>query len=217
MTQTDWLQLKSVALWDGVDLPVRLWPEGASEDYVAARRALGEAEMALRERVEEVARMRRELPPGAVLHDYEFAEGPRDLTQDEPVRTTTLRELFGEHDALVVYHLMFHPDDEASCAMCALWVDGLHGVSHHITRRAGLAVVAKAPLPKLRRWAHRRGWDGLRIVSSHDSSSTPTWRSRRRTAPRCPRSAHSSATARRSAISRPGPPTSPTAPSAAST
>lgn len=170
MTDTDWMQLKSIALWDGVDLPERLWPDDASNGYVAARRALAEAEMSLRDQAEEVARLRRALPPGAVVGDYALTEGPRDLTRDEPVLTTTLQELFGGHDELVVYHLMFHPDDDDACAMCALWVDGLHGVSHHITRRAGLAVIGKAPLDKLRRFARRRGWDGLRIVSSHGTS-----------------------------------------------
>jgi predicted dithiol-disulfide oxidoreductase (DUF899 family) len=170
MTDTDWMQLKSIALWDGVDLPERLWPDDASDEYVAARRALAEAEMSLRDQAEEVARLRRALPPGAVVGDYALTEGPRDLTRDEPVLATTPRELFGGHDELVVYHLMFHPDDDDACAMCALWVDGLHGVSHHITRRAGLAVIGKAPLDKLRRFARRRGWDGLRIVSSHGTS-----------------------------------------------
>ena len=37
--------------------------------------------------------------------------------------------------------------------MCSLWVDGLHGVAHHLVRHAGFAVVAKAPLPKLLAWA----------------------------------------------------------------
>ena len=170
MTDTDWMQLKSIALWEDAELPERLWPEGASDEYVAARRALAGAEMALRDQVEEVARRRRELPRGAVVGDYAFTEGPRDLARDEPVRSATLRELFGEHDELVVYHLMFHPDDDAACAMCALWVDGLHGVSHHIMRRAGLALIGKAPLDKLRRFARRRGWDGLRIASSHGTS-----------------------------------------------
>ena len=54
--------------------------------------------------------------------------------------------------------------------MCSLWVDGLHGVSHHISRRAALAVIGKAPLDKLRSWARHRGWQGLRVVSSFDTS-----------------------------------------------
>lgn len=155
----EWTALKSIALHRD-DAPERLWPEGASAEYVAARDGLREAERALRDQVEAVAARRRALPPGPVLPDYrlEGDEGP-----------VSLRDLFGEHDTLVVYHLMFHPDDDEACPMCSLWIDGLHGVSHHLTRHTAFAVIGKAPIAKLRAWADRRGWDGLRIVSSHDS------------------------------------------------
>jgi predicted dithiol-disulfide oxidoreductase (DUF899 family) len=170
VTTESWMQLKSITLHgDGAE-PPPLWPDIASPRYVAARLALIEAEKALRDQVETVASLRRSLPQGPVLDAYSFTEGPRDLEHDEPVRAVTLADLFGDHDALVVYHLMFHPDDDQACAMCSLWVDGLHGVSHHIGRRAGLAVVGKAPVEKLRRWARHRGWPGLRIVSSHDTT-----------------------------------------------
>jgi predicted dithiol-disulfide oxidoreductase (DUF899 family) len=160
------MQLKSIALHvEGEPLP-RLWPRDASDDYVAARRELIDAEIALRDQVEEVARLRRSLPRGAAIGEYALTEGALDLQRDEPAKTVSVRDLFGEHQSLVVYHLMFHADDDQACAMCSMWVDGLHGVSHHITRRAALAVVGKAPLDKLRRWARHRGWDGLRVVSS---------------------------------------------------
>jgi predicted dithiol-disulfide oxidoreductase (DUF899 family) len=166
MTSTSWMQLKSIALHvEGEPLP-RLWPVDASASYIEARRALVETEMALRDQVEEVARLRRSLPRGATIADYALSEGPLDLQRDEPVETVSVRDLFGDHQSLFVYHLMFHPDDDQACPMCSMWVDGLHGVSHHITRRAALGVVGKAPLDKLRRWARYRGWNGLRIVSS---------------------------------------------------
>jgi predicted dithiol-disulfide oxidoreductase (DUF899 family) len=166
----DMMELKSIALHEGTDPPDGPWPKHASSEYVAARRSLLDAEMALRDRVEEVAALRRALPPGALLADYEFMEGPPDLEEPDSGRPVSLAGLFGDHDPLVVYHLMFHPDDDESCPSCALWVDGLHGVSHHIERNAAFAVIAKAPLPKLRAWARHRGWDGLRIVSSHGNS-----------------------------------------------
>lgn len=151
-------ELKSITLLADDDTPP-LYAPGASEEYRAARRALSEAEMALRDHVEQVAALRRALPPGPALPEYRFTEGSPD--------DVTLAELFGEHRELVVYHLMFHPDDDAACAQCSLWVDGLHGVHKHITRRAALAVVAVAPIEKLRGLAHRRGWHGLRLVSAH--------------------------------------------------
>lgn len=164
---TDWMhELKSVTLnVEGESAP--MCTPGASAEYRAARRALMAAEIELHGQVIRVAKQRRSLPPGPVMPDYQLAEGPRALTADEPVTTVGLGDLFGEHDELVVYHLMFHPDDDEACPMCTSVVDGLHGVAHHIARRAALVVVAKAPLSKLRAWGRRRGWAGLRLVSAH--------------------------------------------------
>jgi predicted dithiol-disulfide oxidoreductase (DUF899 family) len=147
-----------------------MWPAGADEEYIAARIEVAKAERALRDSIEEVAAARRRMPDGLVLGEYLLAEGPADLGRREPVRQTRLRDLFGEHDTLVVYHLMFHPDDDEACPMCSMWVDGFHGVAHHVTRHTAFAVVGKAALPKLRDWALHRGWDGLRLLSSHGTT-----------------------------------------------
>jgi predicted dithiol-disulfide oxidoreductase (DUF899 family) len=147
-----------------------MWPAGASQEHIDARIELAKAEQALHDQVWEVAGARRRLPSGPLLDNYVFAEGPADLGRDEPTRSVPLRELFGAHDTLFVYHLMFHPDEDEACPMCSMWVDGFHGVAHHLARHAAFAVIAKAPLPKLRAWALRRGWDGLRVLSSFDTS-----------------------------------------------
>jgi predicted dithiol-disulfide oxidoreductase (DUF899 family) len=149
---------------------VPMWPNNADPEYIAARFELAKAERALSDQVERVAAARRAMPAGALLDEYVFAEGPRDLGLDGPVRGTSLLELFGEHDLLFVYHLMYHPDEDSACPMCSLWVDGFHGIAHHLAQRMGFAVIGKAPLPKLRSWALRRGWDGLRILSSGDTT-----------------------------------------------
>jgi predicted dithiol-disulfide oxidoreductase (DUF899 family) len=147
-----------------------IWPAGASEEHIEARIELARAEQQLHDQLWAVAAARRELPPGPVLGEYFLAEGPADLGLDGPVARTALRQLFGEHETLLIYHLMFAPEDAAACPMCSLWVDGLHGVAHHIAQHATFVVVGKAPLPKLRTWAVRRGWDGLRILSSHGTT-----------------------------------------------
>jgi predicted dithiol-disulfide oxidoreductase (DUF899 family) len=174
MTETcctpSWLSVKSITLHAPDDPPLRLWPVGASDGYIAARRALEDAEIALSEQAETVAAARRALPPGPLLPDYVLAEGPAEPDLDGPVRPTRLGELFGDHDTLVVYHLMFHPDDDEPCAMCAMWVDGLNGVARHLTRTTGLAVVARAPVPSIRALGRGRGWDEVRLVSSHGST-----------------------------------------------
>jgi predicted dithiol-disulfide oxidoreductase (DUF899 family) len=147
-----------------------MWPVGSSPEYITARIELAKTERVLRDQIEQVAAARRRLPEGAILTDYALAEGPPQLSMDEPVRTTHLPELFGEHDTLFVYHLMFHPDEDEACPMCSMWVDGLRGVSHHLAQHTAFAVIGKARLPKLRAWARRRGWQGLRILSSYGTT-----------------------------------------------
>jgi predicted dithiol-disulfide oxidoreductase (DUF899 family) len=159
-----WTGLKSITLHVEGESP-RLWPESASEEYRRARMELVRAEAALRDQVEAVAAQRRALPPGGPLPAYTFAEGPADLAADGPERPVTLAELFAGHDELVVYHLMLHPEDTAACAACSMFVDGIDGVERHIAQRAGIAVMAPAPLPVLRAWARTRGWTRARLVS----------------------------------------------------
>lgn len=149
---------------------VPMWPAGSSPAYIDARLVLAKAERELRDRMEDVAQARRQLPPGALLGDYDLVEGPMDLGADEPVRTTRLVDLFGDHETLFVYHLMYHPDDDEACSMCSMWVDGFHGVAHHLAQHTSFVVVGKASLPRLRDWARQRGWAGVRILSSHDST-----------------------------------------------
>jgi len=148
---------------------MRTWPAGASPRYVAARKRLFEAERDLLDRVQRVAVLRRALPPGAALPTYAFVEGPGDFRRDEPVVATTLAELVGDR-GLFVYHMMFAPDWDEGCPSCSMWVDGLHGVAHHLAQVTSFAVIAKAPLSKLRAWARHRGWSGLRLLSSHGTS-----------------------------------------------
>lgn len=164
-----WTELKSITLHVEGETP-RLWPESASEEYRRARLDLVAAEAELRDRIEAVAAQRRALPPGGELPDHTFVEGPDDPTADGPVRAVRLSELFAGHDELVLYHLMLHPEDTKACAACSMFVDGLDGVERHLTRRAGFAVMAPAPLPVLRAWARTRGWRRVRLVSCGGTS-----------------------------------------------
>lgn len=147
-----------------------IWPAGASQEHIDALIELARAEQRLHDQLWQVAQARHKLPPGPVLGEYLLAEGPADLGLEGPVTSTALHDVFGAHETLLVYHLMFHPDDDAACPMCSLWVDSLHGIAHHIAQHTALAVIGKAPLTKLRAWALRRGWDGLRILSSYGTT-----------------------------------------------
>lgn len=138
--------------------------------YRKLREELLEAESALVEQRERVASLRRRLPRGTPVEtDYVFEEGPRDLGRSDPAEffETRLSELFeGEKDELLVEHMMFAPDAEKGCPMCSMWVDGLDGVVHHLEDRVNVAVVARAPLARLREWGRRRGWRRVRLLSS---------------------------------------------------
>jgi len=143
---------------------------GESPEYRTARNALLEAELALRRQIETVAAQRRALPQGGALkEDYVFAEGPRDLAADGPETRTRFSDLFGAHDTLLVYSLMYTGDSNP-CPGCTSLLDGFQGNVPAIEERVSLAVVAKAPVAKTRHWARLRGWRNLRLLSSRGTS-----------------------------------------------
>src|SRR5438128_8551079 len=80
-----------------------------SAEYLSKREELRLAEIELMRQRERVAELRRNLPLGAAVQDYQFEEGPADLgAGDTPTRTVRLSELFAGPDrSLVIYHLMF--------------------------------------------------------------------------------------------------------------
>jgi predicted dithiol-disulfide oxidoreductase (DUF899 family) len=155
---------------------------GESAEYRAARERLLEREIELRRATEAVAATRRELPPGgAVPEDYVF-EGAGTDGAPTAVR---LSELFAPgRDSLVVYSFMFPRDpgdqrpgpesgetallplEEGPCPSCVALLDQLDGAAEHAGQLLNLAVVAKAPLPRVLTFAEERGWRRLRLLSS---------------------------------------------------
>jgi predicted dithiol-disulfide oxidoreductase (DUF899 family) len=143
-----------------------------SVEYLAKREELRLAEIELMNQRERVAGMRRHLPEGAVIQDYQFEEGPHDLNAgDAPVRNVRLSELFTRPDrALVIYHFMFGKKQAKACPMCTAWIDGANGIAHHLAQNLDFAVVAAADVPTLRAFASERGWDKLRLISAANST-----------------------------------------------
>src|ERR1041385_1252200 len=80
-----------------------------SPEYLAKREELRHAEIELLRQRERVAELRRALPQGATIQDYEFLEGSASLAdEDEPVKSVRLSELFTVPDrSLVIYYFMF--------------------------------------------------------------------------------------------------------------
>jgi predicted dithiol-disulfide oxidoreductase (DUF899 family) len=153
-----------------------------SAQYRAARDRLLEQEVELRRSMEAVAAARRELPPGGVVpEDFVF----QGVGADGAPTEVRLSELFERgKDSLVVYNFMFPRDpgdtrpgpssgqtarlplEEGPCPSCVALLDQLDGAVEHATPHVNLAVVAKAPLPRILAFAEERGWRRLRLLSS---------------------------------------------------
>jgi predicted dithiol-disulfide oxidoreductase (DUF899 family) len=145
--------------------PGRLETESAA--YRKFRDELLEAEIALKDQRERVAALRRKLPLDTAIQDYEFHEGPADLTKDGPFPMIRLSGLFDDpNKPLVVYQYMYGGAQKKPCPSCTMWVDGFSGVAHHLRQNMNFAVIAQAEIRQLRDWAKERHWDALRLVSS---------------------------------------------------
>jgi predicted dithiol-disulfide oxidoreductase (DUF899 family) len=145
---------------------------GESAEYLRAREELRQAEIELMRHRERVADLRRRLPPGPVVDDYVFEEGPADLRDgDAPAATVRLSDLFTRPGRdLVVYHFMYGKKQTEPCPMCTMWLDGFNGVAHHLAQNVDLAIVAAADLPTLRAHARSRQWTNLRLLSAGSST-----------------------------------------------
>ncbi len=135
---------------------------GASSEYEAARQALLTAERELRDHVERLAVMRRTLPAGAEVRNYEFIDG---------AECVKLSELFAPGKPyLVVYHIMYWQDDQEFFPMCSMWVDGWNGIADHVAQRANIVASSLAPIDKVESWKAHRNWNRIRVLADADSS-----------------------------------------------
>ncbi|GAB2909548.1 DUF899 domain-containing protein [Paraburkholderia jirisanensis] len=128
-----------------------------SAEYRRARNALLAEEIELRRHIEQVAALRRTLPPGGTVGgDYRFEgeQGPVDFAG-----------LFGDKDTLVVYSYMFGPQRERPCPMCTSLLGAWNGEARDIEQRVALAVIARSPLERLVAFKKERGWRDLRLYS----------------------------------------------------
>ena len=138
-----------------------------SREYRAARNTLLDAEIALRRQTEQVAALRRELPPGGeVPEDFVF-DRIGDHFRPEKVR---LSDLFGEHSTLLLYSYMFGPERDSPCPGCTHLLDCIDGAARHVPQRAAIFVAAASPIARLAAWGHQRGWDHLQLISTAGNS-----------------------------------------------
>ena len=133
---------------------------GTREEWLLARKELLQREKELTRHSDELARQRQELPWVPVEKEYGFET-------DEGTRT--LAELFGGRSQLLVFHLMFGPDDDAACPGCSYMADHVDGAVVHLEHRdATFLAASRAPLERINAYKRRLGWS-LPWVSSGGS------------------------------------------------
>ncbi|AOK04698.1 DUF899 domain-containing protein [Burkholderia sp. AU19243] len=123
---------------------------GTRDEWLAARRALLDAEKNLTRQSDELARRRQALPWVRVDKIYRF---------ETENGVATLGDLFEGRSQLLVYHFMFGPDYKAGCPSCSALADGFDGFAVHLANHdVTLAAVSRAPLAKLVAYRQRMGW-----------------------------------------------------------
>jgi predicted dithiol-disulfide oxidoreductase (DUF899 family) len=133
-----------------------------SVEYRTARNRLLDAEMTLRRQIEEVAALRRALPPGgAVTRDYVFER----IGAHQRPEQVKLSELFEDKPSLLLYSFMYGPERDLPCPGCTHTLDCLDGAARHVPQQVPFWIVAKSPIARLVAWAQERGWDHLRFLS----------------------------------------------------
>ncbi|NIP38686.1 MAG: DUF899 domain-containing protein [Candidatus Dadabacteria bacterium] len=140
---------------------------GESAEYRAARNNLLKAEIDLRQKIEDIGRMKQALPLGGKLkEDYIFTELINGQEQE-----IKLSELFeGNKDSLIIYSYMYGPKMENPCPACTSLIDGFNGTAMHITDRVNLAVVAKSSIKRIAEFAGKRNWNNIHLLSSENNS-----------------------------------------------
>ena len=124
--------------------------KGPREEWLAARRALLQAEKEPTRRGDELARQRQELPWVQVDKDYRFE------TEDG---SATLADLFRGRSQLLVYHFMLGPEYKAGCPSCSAIADGFNGHAVHLMHHDVMfTAVSRAPLENIQAFKHRMGW-----------------------------------------------------------
>jgi predicted dithiol-disulfide oxidoreductase (DUF899 family) len=92
----------------------------------------------------------------AKLHELRKANPPSpvpDYTFDTQSGQTSLLELFGDRDRLMLIHNMGQ-----GCRWCTLWADGFNGFLPHLESTLSVVLVSKDAPETQRRFANSRGW-----------------------------------------------------------
>jgi predicted dithiol-disulfide oxidoreductase (DUF899 family) len=121
------------------------------EQWLEARMDLLAAEKEETRRRDALNAARRRLPMVRIEKEYLL---------DGPLGWVPLATLFGDRRQLIIQHVMFDPAWDAACSGCTAGVDEISDgmLAHLRSRDTTFALVSRAPLAKLEKYAASRGW-----------------------------------------------------------
>lgn len=135
--------------------------------YRQARNKLLAFEIELRNQIEQLGKLRQNLPLGGSLkEDYVF-----DELKNNTVKQTKLSQLFAPgKNSLIIYSYMYGPTMKEPCPNCTSIIDTLNANANHVNDRTNLVVIAKSPIERITKFAKTRNWNAIRLLSSSHNS-----------------------------------------------
>ncbi len=143
---------------------------GESPAYRTARNALLIEEIELRRHLERVAAQRRALPPGGAA--------PQDFGFTAVTGRIRLSQLFGDHDTLMIYSMMYGPQRAAPCPSCTSFLNAWNGIAFNLRERVAMAVTARSPIERLAEYRAQRSYGHLPFYSDASGDYTRAYVSR---------------------------------------
>lgn len=93
---------------------------------------------------------RRRLPMTQIEKAYNF---------DSPEGKVNFSEIFEGRRQLIVYHFMYHQENDSFCSGCSMFVDQIGHLAHLNARNTSFALISRGPVENLERHRERMGWD----------------------------------------------------------
>src|SRR5215469_437388 len=95
-------------------------------EWLVARKELLKKEKEFTRQRDALSAERRKLPMVKIEKEY-ILDGPNGRA--------ALRDLFGSHKQLIIYHFMFDPEWEEGCKSCSHFMDNVAGSAIHLPAR----------------------------------------------------------------------------------
>lgn len=131
---------------------------GEDEIYAKSRRALLVEEIHLRRRMEQIAEIRRALPPGPLMADHIFRRADHGYG--------ALSRLFGDKDILILYACDF--GNLGPSPICYHFLSALQGNLDALRMRAEFALVTRAPANDVASFVEHHQWQKMLALQIHD-------------------------------------------------